>query len=519
MATENRAGQVPKQATVEDALWSLYDLAGQVRVPPGLAPFQRLSLEYALSLLSEASSDQVTVTSRRAALADLARGNGGELPRFEELKDTYARYVQTLVPETPLDSDMAMRSETEQMVQEELDSWVRDVCTVEQVIVDEMHQAVWMFSEIETTESFDHLESWVRPENWPRWGPVLFKEMTPLGRLRVFGTGASDQVHGNYLEIASFAGEELRTVLRCDFKRTPQWVGMSYDLDNSLDKKLSVDRGFLLATELGNGNFIVKALKVVAFTDPLLNLLCSAACPLWTDFVRQSTRNAATALKLSSPGTIGVTSTDSTGEAASGSRQAGRLFEAGRDLASDISDRWVQSVSDAANDYSSYAADVAARLCSGTYGRAEASQDSSQLLLMLARDWARVYQATTELAAKVAGVDIPPRTVSGPGSGSGGSTQGTREFFTVLLPAPTSSLPLTLTDLDHVDVDGATLKSPDLTVTPTNVGPTPDPADIHIELDTTRVPAGPYEGSMLLGTGPAQQSAVAHVYVCKARLA
>src|SRR3989442_7276920 len=130
VAFESRTG-APGQPTVEDALWSLYDLAGQVTDPTGQAQFQRLPLERALSILSDASPEEVTVTSRRAALAALAHANGDQLPRYAELRDVYDRYVLQLVPEPPLQrSDAAMRSQIQQLIQDELYSWFRDACEV-----------------------------------------------------------------------------------------------------------------------------------------------------------------------------------------------------------------------------------------------------------------------------------------------------------------------------------------------------------------------------------------------------
>ncbi len=44
-------------------------------------------------------------------------------------------------------------------------------------------QAVWIFTEFETSESLKTLRDWLIPDHWPDWGGEMFKEMRPIGSL------------------------------------------------------------------------------------------------------------------------------------------------------------------------------------------------------------------------------------------------------------------------------------------------------------------------------------------------
>ena len=68
--------------------------------------------------------------------------------------------------------------------------------------------------------------------------------------------------------------------------------------------------------------------------------------------------------------------------------------------------KWVQALTGAAGTYTEYAQEVGSKLLSGTYRRADAAQDSSRLFLLLARDWARAWQAGMQMADTVANIDI-----------------------------------------------------------------------------------------------------------------
>ena len=150
-------------------------------------------------------------------------------------------------------------------------------------------QAVWIFTEFETAESLKTLRDWLIPDHWPRWGGEMFKEMRPLGSLglRPTRTGAK-QTHSNYLEVVEIGGHRLETELRCDFKSAEKWAATSYDLNRSIGDMLQVDRGYLMVADVG-GRRHVKALKVVGFTNTLLNTVATDVCPEWSTWVQRAT--------------------------------------------------------------------------------------------------------------------------------------------------------------------------------------------------------------------------------------
>ena len=306
------------------------------------------------------------------------------------------------------------------------------------------------------------------------------------------------------MEVVSLAGRELHTVLRCDFKDARDWVGMTYDLVESVDDLLTVDRGFLLATELPSGRHIVKALKVVGFKEQASNFLATLVCPLWTDFARQATRNAAAALAERSLGPVGARPSDRPGGATS--RPETNPVDASS-LASDLSDQWVQTVA----HYTTHARDAGLKLLSGRYGREDAARDGRKLFVSLARDWGRAWKAGIDLVTGMAAIDVPS-TAAGPAVAG-----GTREFSTVAVPAPDKRVPVAVTDFRHVDSDRAPLKSSQLT-TPAEIAPLKgeESVPVRIDVDTTAVEPGLYVGTLLSGSGQSQRKTAAHVYVSKA---
>ncbi|TMK40015.1 MAG: hypothetical protein E6G66_17520, partial [Actinobacteria bacterium] len=293
-------------ATLHDAWWSLYDHAAQVD-PHRRAPFRRLSLPDALHRLSDIDAERLTESIRWRALTELGRPRGGALPEYQQHARQYRTYLRQLPSKVPQDvvakGDEEVQRHAEDAIQSELASEPRDICNIEQVVVDGQ-DAVWIFSEFETEEDHEQLAEWVQPENWPTWGHIMFKNMSPIGDPKPVRPGAVER-HQDYLEVVSLAGRDLHTVLRCDFKDASDWVGMTYDLVESVDDLLTVDRGFLLATELPSGGHIVKALKIVGFKEPASNFRAPLVCPLWTDCARQATRNAATAVAERSVGPVG----------------------------------------------------------------------------------------------------------------------------------------------------------------------------------------------------------------------
>ena len=497
------------KATLHDAWWSLYDRAANVD-PAGGAPFRRLSLPDALRRLSDPDADRLTESIRWRALTELARPSGGELPEYQQHGGHYQTYLRRLPSKVPHEvvarGDEAVQQHAEQTMQRELASPPEDICNIEQVVVDGQ-DAVWIFSEFETEEDHQQLVEWVQPENWPTWGHIMFKNMTPIGDPKPVRSTAGER-HQDYLEVVSLAGRELHTVLRCDFKDARDWVGMTYDLVESIDGLLTVDRGFLLATELPSGRHVVKALKIVGFREPAGNFLACLVCPLWTDFARQATRNAAIALAERSLGPVGSKPSERPNRT---SRGTGPNPLDASTLASDLSDQWVQTMTGAVSHYTTYAQEIGLRLLAGTYGREDAARDRRKLLVSLARDWGRAWKAGIDLVTGMAAIDVPS-TVAGPAVGG-----GTREFSTVAVPAPDKRVPLAVTDFHHLDSDRAPLRSSQL-ATPPAIEPLKGEASVlvRIDVDTTAVEPGLYVGALLLGSGQSPQKTAAHVYVSKA---
>jgi hypothetical protein len=509
-ATEGNGG--PVDATLEDALWSLLDYGGNI--DPARGPFRRLPLKDALRRLSEPdAAERLTESIRWAALTEVYRSGVKGLPEYEKHRSHYQTYLRTLPSKVSTEivdqGGEDLQRHAEATIERELTTPTEDICNVEQVVVDGQ-DAVWIFSEFRTTADHEELVAWVRPENWPKWGPILFKEMSPVGDPRSVRSGPGER-HGNYREVVTLAGRELHTILRCDFKEVPDWVGMTYDLVHSIDDVLTVDRGFLLATKLPTGDHLVKALKIVGFKEAVSNALATFVCPLWTDFARQATSNAAKLAPQKIPEPSHGPGKAKAGNPPSGadSRSQGSPLHANT-IASDLSDQWVQTMGETINHYATHAQDVGLKLLAGTYGREDAAQDRRKLCVSLVRDWGRAWKAGIDLVNGIAAIDVPS-TVAGPAAAG-----GTREFSTVAVPAPEKRVPLAVTDFRHVDSDRAPLKSSQLTVPAELVPEAGESVDVRIEVDTTGVEPGLYVGNLLVGSGQSQQRYPAHVYVSKA---
>jgi hypothetical protein len=507
-------------ATLEDAWWSLYDYGGNV--DPARGPFRRLPLPDALRRLSDTDAERLTESVRWRALTELARspeGGVGKLPDYEKHERHYRTYLQQL--RSKVDPDVVAKGGKDAQehvaaaIQGELATPTDDICNVEQVVVDGQ-DAVWIFSEFQTDEDHSQLASWVQPENWPKWGPILFKNMSPIGNPAP-GRSVAGEQHQDYMEVVSLAGRELHTILRCDIKDVPpQWVGMTYDLVHSVDDVLTVDRGFLLATKLPSGGHLVKALKIVGFKEPVSNFLATLVCPLWTDFARQATTNAEKLARKENPGPSHGPAKAKAGNPPNGadSRSQTSPLHAST-IASDLSGQWVQTMGETVNHYTKHAQDVGLRLLAGKYGREDAARDRRTLCVSLVRDWGRAWKAGIDFVNGVASIDVPS-TVAGPAVAG-----GTREFSTVAVLPPTKQVPLGLTDFYHLDSDRAPLKSSQLKLTPAELSPLPGAASIsvRIDVDTTGVKPGLYVGTLLSGSGQSQQKIPAHVYVSKAQAA
>jgi hypothetical protein len=508
--TDGNGGRV--DATLHDAWWTLYDYGAHV---DRRAPFRRLSLPEALQRLSDTDAERLTESVRWRALTELARsdeGGVGKLPDYEKHERHYQTYLQRLpskvAPDVVAEGSTALQDDLGLAFQDESATPTKDICNIEEVVVDGQ-DAVWIFSEFQSEGTHDQLVNWVRPDNWPEWGHIMFKSMTPIGDPEPARSPEVEQ-HQNYMEVVSLAGRELHTKLRCHYKDAGDWVGMTYDLVESVDHFLTVDRGFLLATKLPSGRHLVKALKIVGFKEPVSNFLATLVCPLWTDFARQATRNAAAIVdpKESWPGKA---KPDNSARGASSPSQTNPLHAS--TIASDLSGQWVQTMGETVNQYTTHAQDVGLKLLAGTYGREDAAQDRRKLCVSLVRDWGRAWKAGIDLVNGMASIDVPS-TVAGPAVAG-----GTQEFSTVAVPAPDKRVPVAVTDFQHLDSDRTPLKSSQLTI-PAAIDPSKeDSVSVRIDVDTTGVEPGLYVGDLLSGSGESQQKTPAHVYVSKAQAA
>jgi hypothetical protein len=503
----------PVDASLEDAWWSLYTYGRTI--DPARHWFRRLSLPDALRRLSESDAERLPESLRWRAVAELARsaeGGKDKLPDFE----THERHYQSLVGRLPSKVQPAVIAEGGAAAQEHVETALLDesltpkddVCNIQDVVVNGQ-DAVWILSEFQTDADHQQLANWVRPENWPRWGPILFKNMSPIGNPDPVQSPDVER-HQDFMEVVSLAGRELHTKLRCDFMDAGDWVGMTYDLVESVDRFLTVDRGFLLATRLPSGDHLVKTLKIVGFRDPASNLLAELVCPLWTDFARQGTRNEGKLEHKEPSHRPGRAKGSVPPRGAGGRSQAGQLHAS--TISSDLSDQWVQTMGETVQHYTRQAQDVGLKLLAGTYGREDAARDRRMLYVSLVRDWGRAWRAGIDLVNGMAAIDVPS-TVAGPAAAG-----GTREFSTVAVPVPEKREPLGVTDFRHVDSDRAPLKSSQLKVPAELVPEAGETVDVHIEVDTTGVEPGLYVGNLLVGSGETQRRFPAHVYVSKAQV-
>jgi hypothetical protein len=350
-------------------------------------------------------------------------------------------------------------------------------------------RAAWLFSEFETDKSLTDLVRWLTPKDWPTWGGALFKEMVQVSPEKRGASGYEWQA--KYLEVVDLPGQQLSTVLRCDFGKTDDWAAMTYDLDHSVDNRLQVDRGFLLAVEAPQGRRQVKALKVVGFTNPVQTLEVDVVGPLWTEWVRAAIEVAAEE----------VPKDPSVGHHGPGGSRV--TLESAPDYYKDRTNQWTDCVTDMAQFYSGYATDVGSRLYSGEYKPADAAQDSGRLFLRLARDWSRLCRAGSEMAEAFADADVPPTTGGDP----------TTDFTDVIVPAPSQPTRVSVGNLVKVGIEDTTLNPSHIEVAPESVDNDPDPATIRLKAHSRAGPYGLYAGH--LHVEPSRHPAF--VYISKAR--
>lgn len=357
-------------------------------------------------------------------------------------------------------------------------------------------RAAWLFSEFETDKPLRSLVRWLTPRDWPTWGAPMFKAMELVGE-EVHGP-SGDEWQANYLEVVELGGEELRTMLRCDFADKGSWAAMTYDLDRSVDGKLQVDRGFLLAVETPDRRQRqVKALKVVGFTDPDHTLEAEEVGPLWTEWIKAAIEVAVEEGSEGSEGSKGP----SVGHHGTGG--TGVTVDSVADYYRDQANQWTDCVTDMAQFYSGYATDVGSRLYSGEYKPGDAAQDSGRLFLRLARDWARLWRAGSEIAEVLADADVPATSAGDP----------TTDFSDVLVSATKRPARVKVCDLVKVGLEDVRLNLAHIGVAPNSVGQRPDPAIIRLRPHPRAGPSGLYAGDLEIE----DQKHPAFVYISEAR--
>lgn len=386
------------------------------------------------------------------------------------------------------------------------------VCTATNVDI-EGKQAAWVFSEFQSERSVKQLTAWLEPEDWPRWGGQMFKSVQLLKRTEV-RTPDGEQWHGKILEDVSIGGQQLQTVLQCDVKKTARWAAMSYDLDHSVGDVLQVDRGFLAAIDLGTNKRLVKALKIVGFTDTVDDALATAVCPVWTEWILDATETAA---KDAGGSPVGTTH-GAIGDGESDDSGAG---EAAAGFTRGYAQQWTDCMSSMADFYGDYATDVGNRLWSGEYGTKDAAEDSSRLFLRLARDWSRVWRASSVVAEGLADAEVPP--TGGVPSG-GGIWKRSIEYTTVLVPAPERASTVSVSDLRLIGTSKAVIKAKALRVDPGTIPgrgtkkSAPSLVGVRVSTDSTSAAPGLYEGDLAVRTNGGEESrSPVLFYVSKSR--
>ncbi|MGI8822285.1 MAG: hypothetical protein ACR2JP_03100 [Acidimicrobiia bacterium] len=493
------------------ALLALHDAAGtfgDAHPGPerGLGP---VPVGEALAQLAEAPEDQVSFGARLDVLHALA---GADFPGYDEHEAEYVRLAESIgAPhgvnaQTILDDVKASAAgdtpfaatPTARALPHEATAFVgEDVCHTARVTVDGK-PATWIFSEFETDASYQDLAAWVDPRSWPDRSPMLFKRMELIGgRTEVTGLDAQQHWHGEFLEEVQLV-DRLRTLLHCDiYSRQGRAAGMTYNLTFSVGDQIIVDRGFLLATDIGDGLHRVKALKIVGFKESEWNALARFVCPLWTDFVRQATKGG----KKSKP-------TDPSEQPT----PPGSGPSPGMPLPGDeLLDEWVDFFGGAAKTYAHLVGDVARKAVAGGYRAPDMAKDGARYWSQLAKDWSRAWAYGIELIQDIAeeGTDLAPKPPdpdrswrSRPGAEertyatAAAATTRTGEPEGTTIPIPTLTAGATVTSSDLVSIEAGAASIPAAAVTVTRTTLADGTAAVRVAAEGGDHPAGLYVGML-----------------------
>ena len=533
----------------QHALLGLHAYAGTYgdKKPADIPGFAVRPPQEELAVLAAASTDEVSVSTRLDLLYRLAQHGVADDPTTRQ---GYEQLAASVLPGRDLEPSQLLtdlRTSAQQgtpfaetvsgghFKHHETAFIGQDVCTVKTVRVNGI-DATWIYAEFETDADFRDLASWVDPHKWSSWGPSFFTKMDFVGEPdpAVLATPpGDDHWHGVFHEQVQLL-RRLNTLLRCAYwRQSDRAVGMTYDLDLSLDGEIDVDRGYLLVTALEGPMKRVKALKVVGFTRPEWDALAQFVCPVWTDLVRQAVAGATTS-----------TVTPPT-QAPPSSSPLVDTFEA-----------WVDFLGASAATYLRLFEGTSDKVRARSYSSADLLDDGRRYWSQLAKDWAMAWRNGMETVAEVAehGVDAgftppgvphevgrgavsalttplapeppgaPPTGASAPGFAAGvgattGAPSGTapagavgQERSFVAVPTLTPSDVPAVSDLVSIEAGGAVLAAAEITVTVhSEAGATPS---VRLRTTNTTTPPGLYVGTLL---GPAGvQGTSVQLYVSRA---
>jgi len=484
----------------------------------GLPGYEELSIDAALQVVAAAPLDQISVSARLAVLYDLNRAGapdrGLHATGYREVAGSALAGKTDLPPglgpDSLLDDLVASASagvpfdttSSAEMFDHHETAFVGvDVCEIRRVRVGGI-DATWIYSEFETDAPFRDVADWVDPRNWHTWGPLFFRRMdllmSPPAPVDINPPPPGEQHwHGVFHEEVALV-QVLNTLLRCSYWRDPAAAAMTYDLKDSVDDEIDVDRGFLLVTDV-DGVRRVQVLKIVSFTTDWWDLVARLVCPFWTDWVRFAVRGGTKSVRL--PPTLFAPGI-------------------GSPLAACV-DAWVAFAGESAKPYLGLAEDVAYRVRDGEYATPDLLRDGMRAWDRLAKDWARAWTTWTQTVDRVAehGLDaglLPPGASPEAGTHavtamfSGAPTQ--RDGAVVPVAGLKETDRAVSSDLVSIDAGSATIPATDVAVTVQRL----QDGTVAARVQTTNaaVPQGLYVGR--LATPDGRPLAPVHLYVSRA---
>ncbi len=407
------------------ALIALHALSPDYRVEREKLPehYRGRDIGADLRQVAEADPEQIPPSARLAVLYDLAKagypGRADDPDGYRELADSAVRFRalreedaevagDDLLEEIKAAADAGAPLSSRPRVAErtfrhhEVAFIGKRVCTIERVQVDGI-EANWIYSEFETDAPFQGIADGFDPHHWPNLGPMFFKRMELVGSAAPLPLQPPPEGdphwHGVFLEEVQLV-RRLRTTLSCSHWRDAQTAATTYDLKDSLDGEIDVDRGYLLVTTDGQ-KCRVQVLKIVSFTDDFWDAVALFVCPFWTDWIRGAVEGGQTTDVL-----------PPSQRPDSDSSPLGRSIEA-----------WVEFFGDAVKPYLEVCGRAESRISSGSYSSAQLVADGAQWWSRFARDWARAWTNVSETVEDVAreGLDAgvtPPGTPRERGRGA-----------------------------------------------------------------------------------------------------